>query len=225
VSGAITHVRHNVAVSASQPSPESDPQPRRTRRTQAERSETTIGHITAAARNLFATKGFADTSIEDIVQSAGVTRGALYHHFTSKAEVFRAVVVAEVLELDQRSITAFTGVEDPWRMVELSGLEVLEYGSDPGVHRILFDDAGAVFGNRELRDIRGERALPFLRAAIEATMEAGEMRRRPVDPLIFMMYGAVRELCALVVRADDPERVLIESRAEVRALLAAIKAS
>lgn len=218
-------MRHNAAVSAAEPAPSSAPELPRRRRTQAERSETTIGHIVAAARELFATEGYAATSIEDIVQAAGVTRGALYHHFTSKAEVFRAVVAAEVLVLDQRSITEFADVEDPWKMVELSGLEVLAYGSDPGVHRIMFDDAGAVFGNQELRDLRGERAVPFLRAAIDATMESGAMRRRPIEPLIFLMYGAVRELCALVARSDDRERALAESRDEIMALLAAIKAS
>jgi AcrR family transcriptional regulator len=204
---------------------ESTPQtaaPARKRRTQAERSSTTIGEIVTAARELFATQGFADTSIEEIVVAAGVTRGALYHHFDSKAAVFRAVLAGEVHGLGKAAIDEMQGITDPSELISRSIRAVLEYCSDPEVHRIMFDDAGSVIPVGELRDMREDRGFPFFRTAIEAAMAEGAISKRQVEPPMYVLYGAVRGLAAWVSRAEDREAALKAAGDELDTLLAAL---
>src|SRR3954462_8457644 len=125
----------------------------RERRTQAQRSEATISDLVATARELFATKGFAGTSIEDMVRAAGVTRGALYHHFENKTELFRAVLEAEARALAVRTVAAAAGEHDAWRRVEAGALAFLDACTEPGVQQILLIDATAVVGWEGLREI------------------------------------------------------------------------
>src|SRR5437763_1529630 len=84
----------------------------------AERSAATTGELVRTSRELFAARGFADTSIDDIVSAAGVTRGALYHHFDSKTDVFRAVFEDLERELAERISAAAHGKRDPWKRIE-----------------------------------------------------------------------------------------------------------
>src|SRR4051794_38128836 len=109
----------------------------RERRTQAQRSEATISDLVATARELFATKGFAGTSIEDMVRAAGVTRGALYHHFENKTDLFRAVLEAEARKLADRIVAAAERKRDPWKQVEAGALAFLDACTDPEVQQIL----------------------------------------------------------------------------------------
>src|SRR5437868_14309250 len=100
---------------------ETEPSARRRRghgATQAERSEATVHERVRTARELFAERGYAGTSIEDIVRAAGVTRGALYHHFDSKADVFRAVFEDLERDLAAMSVEAARGKRDPWKQME-----------------------------------------------------------------------------------------------------------
>src|SRR5690349_22210273 len=119
-----------------------------TRRTQAERAADTREALIAAARPLFAQHGFADVALETIVRAAGVTRGALYHHFTDKTELFAAVfeqVEAEVAERMSEAIIA-ANQTDPVEVMRLGAHFWLDACSDPEVQRIVLVDAPAVLG-------------------------------------------------------------------------------
>src|SRR5437763_9931945 len=115
-----------------------------TRRTQAERSAATTGELVRTSRELFAARGFADTSIDDIVSAAGVTRGALYHHFDSKADVFRAVFEDLGRDLAAMSVEAARGKRDPWKQMEAGCMAFLDISRDPGIQRIALLDGPAV---------------------------------------------------------------------------------
>src|SRR3954469_9777128 len=136
-----------------------------TRRSNAERSEATIKELVAVARGLFAERGYGATSIEDVVRAAGVTRGALYHHFAGKEEVFRAVFEELQRELAKQIRAAAGGKRaawrrvgaggkrDPWRRMEAGCMAFLDAVRDPGVQQIALSDAPAVLGWDGLRAI------------------------------------------------------------------------
>ncbi|MQA83590.1 MAG: TetR family transcriptional regulator [Streptosporangiales bacterium] len=187
--------------------------PRR-RRTQAERSAATRAALIAAARELFAARGFADTGREEIVKHAGVTRGALHHHFGSKTELFRAVFEDVERELTERvagTLTADSPMEGLRRGCEM----FLEAATDPAVQRIVLTDAPSVLGWRTWREIDARYGLGLAIGALDAVMDAGQIERRPVEPLAHMLLAALTEAAMLVASSPDPQR----TRGEVDAIV------
>ena len=191
--------------------------------TQAERTATTTAELVARARELFASRGFAATSIEDIVRAAGVTRGALYHHFDSKTEVFGAVFEEEQRQLTARVTEAAASADGPLDALETGCLAFLEECLEPGLQRIFLIDGFAALGWQGVRDAEGPYMMAALRTGIEAAMEAGELERRPVEPLVSLVFGALCEAAMAIARADDQAARLRATRREVRRLFAVLR--
>ena len=195
--------------------------PRREHRTQAERSEETVGRLVATARELFAERGFAATSIEDIVRSAGVTRGALYHHFADKTELFRAVFEAEERALASRVAHASARRRDPWRRIEAGCEEFLDAAGQPGVRKILLIEGPAVLGWDGVREIQYRYGLSAWRQGLEHAMDEGRLRKRPAEPLAHVLFGALCEAAMVTARSDRPE-IIRGVRAEIQHLVRTI---
>ena len=182
------------------------------RRTQVERSETTRAALMAAARRLFTEKGYAATGREEIAAAAGVTRGALYHHFASKEALFRAVV--EELEEEmttQVATVAMRGAPDAAAELRLGCLAFLDACLDPSVRRIVLLEAPAVLGWEQWRAIDERYGLALLTHGVQAVMDAGLVEPGPTSPLAHMLLGALNEAALLVATADKPKA----ARAEV----------
>src|SRR6476620_1688508 len=113
------------------------------RRSQADRSARTRSALVAAARPLFAASGFAAVSTEAIVRAAGVTRGAMYHQFADKTELFAAVFEAVEAELTQRIDAAVgsSGESDPITLMKLGAATWLDAGAEPEIQRIVLVEA------------------------------------------------------------------------------------
>lgn len=182
------------------------------RRTQAQRTEATTGALIGAARQLFADKGFAKTSTSDIVAAADVTRGALYHHFTDKADLFRAVyeqVEAEVVERVAQA--AFAEERDTPQETALAHLragaeEFLHACLEPDVHRITLVEAPAVLGWERWKELDTEYGLGLIRLALERAIDAGAVRGVPLDAASHVVLGALTEAALMAARAHDPEQ-------------------
>jgi AcrR family transcriptional regulator len=162
---------------------------------QTERSAATRARLVAAARELFAERPYADVGTEEIVRRAEVTRGALYHHFTDKRDLFRAVheqLEAELVDAIGRQL-ADTAVSDPVEGLRIGARSYLDACEDPSFARITLIDAPAVLGWAEWRRIDEEYALKVILLGLEAAMESGVFRRRPVLPLAYLMLGTMGE--------------------------------
>ena len=181
------------------------------KRTQAERSEATRTALTDAARRLFAERGYADVGTEEIVREAGVTRGALYHHFDGKRDLLRAVyeqIEGEIAQdLAERAVPGASVLET----LRLGADRFLDRCLEPEVQRIALLDAPAVLGWEQWREIGARYGLGLISALLAAGIEAGELRRQPVDPLAHALLGALDEIAMLVARADDPPRARAEA--------------
>jgi AcrR family transcriptional regulator len=116
--------------------------------TQAERTEATRGRLIATARRLFAEKGFAATSTEEILGEAGVSRGALYHHFPSKTDLFQASfeAVEDELTAGVLQVATDSGETDPMRVLEVGFAAFLDQCTNPEVQRIVMLDGPTVLG-------------------------------------------------------------------------------
>ena len=194
----------------------------RTKRTQRERSEATTGEVLAAARELFAEEGYAGTSLDAIAAAAGLTKGAVYHHFANKREVFRAVYVQERLRLADLESRAYARKRDPWQGFVAASLTFLEACLDPKVQRITLIDAPGALGWDTMRELFERDALAPMRVALEEAMAAGKLRRRPVDPIVHLLHGAITETAMEIARADDQRAALREASRELRNLFDAV---
>lgn len=196
--------------------------PPQRRRTQSERSETTRRALLDSARALFADRGFAHTGREEIVGRAGVTRGALYHHFRGKEDLFRAVFEEMEEELATRIVNAAMGGSDAVAELRLGCEALLDAATDPAVQRVVLLDAPAVLGWQAWREIDAAWALGLMREALQAAMDAGQIRSQPVAPLAHVLLAALNEAALYIAGAGDGGRARREMGAVVEKLLATL---
>ncbi|MFL5828262.1 MAG: TetR/AcrR family transcriptional regulator [Thermoleophilaceae bacterium] len=155
------------------------------------------------ARHLFAQRGYAGVGTEEIVREAGLTRGALYHQFTDKRDLFRAVFEAVESELAQRVAESAMSRSDPIEQLR-AGFELwLDACSEPEIQRIVLLDAPAVLGWEEWRAIGERYGLGLIVVALQGAMDAGAIERQPVHALAHVVMGALDEAAMYVARSDD----------------------
>jgi AcrR family transcriptional regulator len=192
---------------------------------QAERSEATRAKLIAAARKLFARRGYGDVGTEEIVTRAKVTRGALYHHFEDKRDLFRAVheqVEAELTETIATQLAA-AGAQDPIEVL-IGGMRIfLDACTDPELQRVALMDAPAVLGWAEWRSVEERYGLGLVSAALEMAIESGSLRPQPVRPLAHVLLAAMSEAGMLIATADDPEATRDEVESALIALLEGLR--
>jgi AcrR family transcriptional regulator len=188
-------------------------------RTQQERTRATRAALIAAARSLFAQRGYAAVPAEEIVAAAGVTRGALQHHFGDKKELFRAVFEQVESELPARVSAAVTGQPDSWAAATAGLTVFLDACQEPEILRIALTDAPAVLGWAEWRAIETRHGLGLLQAVLEQAMAEGLITRQPVDVLAHLVLSAVIEAALLIAYAPDHDTARARSEQALRALL------
>ena len=164
------------------------------RRTNAERHAETRAALLTAARSLFANKGFADTGTPEIVAAAGVTRGALYYHFTDKRDLFQAVLEAEEEALAVRiNAVSMPLADDPVEALTAGIRAFLAAATDSGTNRIVFIDGPAALGWDDWREIDARHAGATLREGLSEAMDAGALKRLPLDEITNMLSAAFNE--------------------------------
>jgi AcrR family transcriptional regulator len=208
------------------PDPLDDPDPLSPARprTKAGQREATTAALITAARELFAARGYAAVGTEEIVQRAGVTRGALYHHFRGgKEDLFRAVLVQISAETVQRITEAATRTDDPWEALVIGCEAFLDACVSPEVQRIVLTDAPAVLGWDVRRAIDHDYGLGLLEAALQRAMDAGRLREGSAISLAYVLAGALDEAAMVVAQADDPLAARAEMGRTVRRLLEGLR--
>ena len=194
-------------------------------RRQAERSEHTRGALVRVARELFAEPGYAATSIEDVAERAGVTKGALYHHFRNKRDLFQAVFEELERELVEKVVVAATGAgDDIWEGMRVGVRAFLEASLDPAVGRIVLIDGPSVLGWETWKEIDDRYGFEIVRGSLDGAMEAGIITRRPVEPLARLFLAAISEAALQIARAPDPDAAMEEMTEAVQAILDSLRA-
>jgi AcrR family transcriptional regulator len=194
------------------------------RRTQAERSEATREALIEAARALFAEHGYAGVGTEEIVRAAGVTRGALYHHFGGKKDLFEAVYERVERELAERIASGALsgGAAAPLDAMRAGAEMFLQACTEPEAQQIALLDGPAVLGWDRWREIAAEHGLGLIEATLQAAVDAGAIADQPIRPLAHVLMGALDEAAMLVARAEDPERMREDVGRTLDSLLAGL---
>lgn len=181
------------------------------------RAERTRTELLDAARSLFAERGFAAVSMEEIAERVGVSRGPLYHYFDDKHDLFRAVYVEAEGDLAEQVIAAVrrrseAAGPDAWQEVRAGCQAFLDACLDPSVQRILLLDAPSVLGWEASRDI-ARSGLGMIREGLRRAIDQGIIAPQPVEPLAHLLRAALTEGAVLIARGDDH----VSARAEVGA--------
>ena len=188
---------------------------------QAARSEATRAKLVEVGIELFSERGYAGVGTEEIVERAKVTRGALYHHFGDKRDLFRAVHE----ELEQRIVAGIGKAleadprEDPLEALEVAAGAVLDVALDSKIARVTLIDAPSVLGWEEWREIDVKYGLGLTEAVLGAAMASGRIRKQPVRPLAHLLVAAVGEAAIMVATADNPKRARKDLEPAMRSLL------
>ena len=188
----------------------------------AEKAEATRARLIDIAADLFGRRGYEVTSIEEVLERAGVSKGALYHHFPSKEALFEAVYrTGEQLSMEEVAKAAMKETE-PLDMLRAGCQAWLDLVMDPHVQRVALIDGPAVLGWQRWREIDEEYAFGLTKKALQAAADAGSIRAENVDMLAHMALAMLGEAAMLIARAEDREKARIEAGEAVDRLIAAL---
>ncbi|MBZ7923518.1 TetR/AcrR family transcriptional regulator [Ensifer adhaerens] len=181
----------------------------------------TRGKLIAAARDAFSRRGYAETSMDDFTASAGLTRGALYHHFGDKKGLLQAVVETLDAGMDVR-LDAASEAADLWEGFVRRCKLYLEMALEPEIRQIVLKDAPAVLGASVLEPSRRQ-CLASLAARLSAMMAGGIVRQGDAETLARLINGALADAALWIAEADDPATRLASASDNLDLLLFGLK--
>ncbi|WP_157249107.1 TetR/AcrR family transcriptional regulator [Nonomuraea typhae] len=187
-------------------------------------AESTRQALIDTGRRLFAERGYAAVSAEELVRHAGLTRGALYHHFDGKQGLFEAVFE----ELEESAVTAVTAAMTAAGAPEIrvkAGLGAYwDACASPEYREIVLKQAPAALGRERWRELDERHFGGLLREALRTLMEEGFLARHPVDLLSRTLFATITELALAIAEADDPATAREEADVIAAALLSGLGA-
>lgn len=211
-----------------------------------ERGRVTRRALLEAARREFGVQGYGGAAVEDIVKRAGVTKGAFYHHFSGKQDLFAHVYEDVRRELSRAAFVThvdhqpFVSPEDQpggaqpfveqtndevWRQLVERCRRFVELHTRADLQRIVVIDAPWVLPWEERQRIEAEWGVVLLRADLRRAMRRGILRSLPLGPLAVILSGALNQACVLVANADEREEALEEAMAVVNCFLEGLRES
>lgn len=183
------------------------------------KGQATRTRIVDTAGELFAKAGYQDTSIEAVLDKSGISRGALYHHFRDKEELFVAVLEAVEARIADATVKASRGIADPVGAL-LAGCNAwLDVSRDPAIRQIVLVDAPAVLGWQKWREIDARYGFGLLKGSLRAAAEAGRLSPTLIEPLAHVLLAAVLEIALLMARANDAPGSVKQAKAALRELI------
>ena len=191
----------------------------------ARQAEGTRQLLIATARGLFTEQGYAATSVEEIIQRAGVAKGALYHHFGGKDDLFRAVYEAVQAEAVAGVVTAAQAEQEPWAAVRAGLSAFLDACLQPSFRRIVVLDSVGVLQQDVWDGGIEHNELPMLRTVLTPLVSADLLPGVGVEPLVHVTLGGLYGAALFIARARRPRVARGEAEAVLDALIAGLQSA
>jgi AcrR family transcriptional regulator len=188
----------------------------------AQQREQTRQALVRESRRLFSTLGYGAVGLSEIVGAAGVTKGALYHHFGSKTELFRAVLEQVQQEVAEVVAATADAQEFAWDQLTAGCQAFLTASTDPAVQRIMLVDGPAVLGWSEWRAMNEATSGRHLADALTVLIDEGTIAPQPVAPLTHLLSGAMNEAALWLAASANPTD-LADTRAALARMLEALR--
>ena len=188
-----------------------------------EYAEQTKAALLDAAGELFATKGYTGTSIENIVRSARVTRGALYHHYSSKEAIFVAAYRKTMSLLMDNILTAVNSVNDPWDKALVGCRTFLDHSVNPGFKIIRIQDAIAALGWQRWREIDAGYTMKVLKEIVKSLVDTGVFSIHTLDYSANLIHAMLVEASLNIVQAHDKKAAHAEMLSIIEKMLRGLR--
>ncbi len=189
-------------------------------RARADMIEDTRARLLASARHAFATQGFAHTSMDDFTARAGLTRGALYHHFGDKKGLLAAVVAQLDSEMDERLQQISDQAQNPWDGFCERCRAYLRMAQDAEIQRIVLQDAPAVLGENLGAQ---QQCIESLRQLLDGLMQDGLIERAPSLALARLINGSLVDAAQWIAHGERPDECLEQALQGLELLLRGLK--
>ncbi|MDX2138026.1 MAG: TetR/AcrR family transcriptional regulator [Chloroflexota bacterium] len=176
------------------------------------RSAQTQARLLEVARALFVARGYQQVSAEEIVQQAGLTRGALYHHFDGKDGLFKALYDQLQCEVTTRINAAYDAAPDPLSAFRVSCHVWLEACTDREVQQVVLIDAPNVLSWEAWRAADAEYSLGDIRECLHGLSEQGMIAHDGLDALTHLLVGGMNEMALYIARAPDAHTALADAK-------------
>jgi AcrR family transcriptional regulator len=174
--------------------------------------------LLAHARKLFAQKGYAEASTDELVRRAKVTKGALYHHFSNKLDLYRAVVEDMQREIVARMDDAAGDLGDPQERLEQACRAYLDACVDSALTRVLVIEAPVVLGWKSWCDLAHQHEIAALAHYLEAVVERSTTGERPLE-VAHVLLGALNTAARVIATSDDPHKARAQVEETIQRLL------
>jgi len=184
----------------------------------------TMQNLLELARMHFTERGYAGASMEELVAEAKVTRGALYHHFSSKKGLFEAVLEAVQFRVGERVEAEASLSDDPWEQLLLGCRAFVTTAIEPEYRRILLIDGPAVLGWEAWRRFDEAHVMHHLREQLELLQDLGRLKPIPLDALTHFLSGALNESVLWISQHPDQPLHLEDTMAVISEVLDGLKA-
>lgn len=191
--------------------------------TKAEQGQATINNLLQIAQKAFSERGYRDTSMEEIVRLAGLTRGALYHHFSSKKALFLAVFENAQRMIADNILKAAQQASTPWEELLAGCYAFLETCIDPQIQQIVVIDAPAALGWKVWREYDEKHGMSQLIYSLNELTQHGIIQPLPVEALAHLLSGAMNEGVLWIAQAENQKQALEETYFTLEALLQSIR--
>ena len=176
------------------------------------------------ATKLFAANGYAGTPLDDVINAAEVTTGAVYYHFGDKKGLFQAVAESLEQEILNEVGARISQVENPWDAFETGILETLEVCARPDIQRIVFREAPAVIGLREWRDIEVKYAFGMMQKMVAQLSDAGLLIASEPAMTAQILLGALMEAAHSIAESNNQDDAIHGAKQTMKLMLKALKA-
>ncbi|MCU6707282.1 TetR/AcrR family transcriptional regulator [Paenibacillus sp. J5C_2022] len=194
------------------------------RRSKAEQKQETIQTLIQTARTQFSELGYAATPLEKLVSDAGMTRGALYHHFGNKEGLFLAVLQSVQQEIAVRIESEASGSDDLWEQLILGCRAFMAAAVADNNRRILLIDGPSVLGWDVWRRTDEQHAMMTLRDQLQIMQTQGILKHASVDALTHLLSGAMNEAVLWIAESSERQQALEESVAAITLLCEGFRA-
>jgi AcrR family transcriptional regulator len=179
--------------------------------------------LVTAARKHFGSVGFAATSLDDVVADAGVTKGALYHHFKNKEDLFVAVYEELEGELTGVGTESAVGAKDAIDLLQRAFGAFLDHALAPEIQRISLIDAPSVLGAAQKHEIDTRYSLAGVSLAVQMGIDGGDIIDHDAQILAQLLIAACSQAAVMIATADDHQKARTQIGAALDSVIAGLR--